>query len=345
MSEIMVKSNSANDSKKVKDDKLESMINKRFICIMVTLAVAFVVAIACFIFLFVEVVNAMSELSSLRTEIQGNTLSINNSLKGSSLSVATVSSCAALPPSSPSGYYWVKNSIGSAVPVYCDMTRSCGNITGGWMRLAKLDMTDSSQQCPSGLRQRTYNNTRTCVNSFNFGSCIEVPLPTNNIKYSKVCGRVIAYQYGLTNGFESNSINSAYVDGIGLTYGSPREHIWTFAATISQTVSTVEGFHYCPCIDNSTENEPPDFVGDDYFCDSGQLLHIMGEQPQFFGADPLWDGAGCGSVNTCCDFNNPPWFYKQLPLSTIEDVQFRVCRSESNTNEDIAIQEFEIYVN
>ena len=40
-------------------------------------------------------------------------------------------SCNDLSPSSPSGYYWVSAFNGSAVRVYCDMTRSCGNITGG----------------------------------------------------------------------------------------------------------------------------------------------------------------------------------------------------------------------
>jgi hypothetical protein len=73
------------------------------------------------------------------------------------------SSCAALPLSSPSGYYWVRASNGSAVHVYCDMTRSCGGVTGGWMRVAELDMTNSSHQCPSGLRQRNDSNIRTCV--------------------------------------------------------------------------------------------------------------------------------------------------------------------------------------
>ena len=46
--------------------------------------------------------------------------------------------------------------------VYCDMTRSCGGVTGGWMRVAELDMTGSSQQCPSGLRLRTDSNVRSC---------------------------------------------------------------------------------------------------------------------------------------------------------------------------------------
>ena len=41
-------------------------------------------------------------------------------------------SCAALPPSFPSGHYWVRTSTGSAVLVYCDPTRLCGGVTGGW---------------------------------------------------------------------------------------------------------------------------------------------------------------------------------------------------------------------
>ena len=38
--------------------------------------------------------------------------------------------------SSPSGYYWVTNGTGHPHSVYCDMTRSCGGVTGGWMRVA-----------------------------------------------------------------------------------------------------------------------------------------------------------------------------------------------------------------
>ena len=77
-------------------------------------------------------------------------------------------SCAALPPSSPSGYYLVGSSISSAVRVYCDMTRSCGGVTGGWRRVAELDMTNSSHQCPSSLQQRTNSNKRTCGSPFSW---------------------------------------------------------------------------------------------------------------------------------------------------------------------------------
>ena len=207
------------------------------------------------------------------------------------------------------------------------------------MRVAELDMTDSSQQCPSGLRQRTDGNIRTCVRSSDSAGCSSVILPTLSLSYSMVCGRIIAYQFGFTNAFEGNNIDSTYVDGVSLTHGSPRQHIWTYAAALASRPS-----NYCPCITSAQGNEPPDFVGDDYFCDSGQQEHASMSPPQFYSADPLWDGAGCGSVNTCCTFNTPPWFYKQLPDPTTDDIEMRVCRDEGNDNEDIAIQVVEIYV-
>ena len=69
-------------------------------------------------------------------------------------------SCAALPFSSPSGYYWVRASNGSAVRVYCDMTTSCGD--RGWMRVASLDFSNASTSCPSGLQEINDSDIRTC---------------------------------------------------------------------------------------------------------------------------------------------------------------------------------------
>ena len=61
--------------------------------------------------------------------------------------------------------------------------------------------------------------------------------------------------------------------------------------------------------------------------------------------DPLWDGAGCYKAgNTCCSFNNPPWFYKQLPSSATDNIEMRVCRDSGNDNEDVAIEIVEVYI-
>ena len=88
---------------------------------------------------------------------------------------------------------------------------------------------------------------------------------------------------------------------------------WTFAAALDELVSQNPAYS-CPCIRNDLNrlNVPiPSFVGDDYFCDTGS--HNRFQYNTLYSADPLWDGAGCGPQSTCCSFNTPPWFYKQLP--------------------------------
>ena len=133
------------------------------------------------------------------------------------------------------------------------------------------------------------------------------------------------------------------MDGVSLTHGSPREHIWTFAAAEDepQTGGPVDS---CPCITGSDQvtRGIPSFVGENYFCDTGSRERF--QSGVFYSADPLWDGAGCGPQNTCCSFNNPPWFYRELPQPTDDDIEMRVCRSFSRFDEDIALESADIYV-
>ena len=86
------------------------------------------------------------------------------------------------------------------------------------MRVAELDMTNSSHQCPSGLMQRIYSGKCTCVRIETAGGCSSANnFITPGVKYSNVCGRVIGYQYGSTNAFiggTSISADSRYVDGV-----------------------------------------------------------------------------------------------------------------------------------
>ena len=58
-------------------------------------------------------------------------------------------SCSEIPTSCSSRYYWVSSSNGTAVQVYCDTQRVCGcSNTIGWTRIASLNTSDPSQQCP-----------------------------------------------------------------------------------------------------------------------------------------------------------------------------------------------------
>ena len=212
------------------------------------------------------------------------------------------------------------------------------------MRVANFNMSDTNQHCPSGFRLIT-SPKRTCGTLGS--SCVSTTFPLNGVKYSKVCGKIIAYQYGSPDAFgsfnpyRSFTVDDRYVDGVSLTRGqTPRKHIWTFAAALDETVSN---YKVCPCTKTDTlyTGRVPPFIGQDYFCDTGSR-HSW--QHKFYSADPLWDGSGCGSTSSCCGFNNPPWFCKQLPQPTTDDIEMRVCVNQAIGDEDVAIESVEIYV-
>ena len=254
-----------------------------------------------------------------------------------------------LNPFLPPDYYWIRSSNGSAVRVYCDMSLSCGGLTGGWRRITNLDFSNQSIPCPTGLKERGDSGIRTCGIASIIATCASVMLPSDGIFYNHICGMVSAYQFGLTDAFANFgrgtdlTIDSNYVDGVSLTYGSrPRKHIWTFAAAFNDVPSVPVSS--CQCMAPNSGNIPPapSFVGLDYFCATGS--HFDDRIIRLYGADPLWDGNGCAVNSTCCTFNNPPWFYKQLLSPTTADIEMRVCRDESRDFEDIALSQVEIYV-
>ncbi len=168
--------------------------------------------------------------------------------------------------------------------------------------------------------------------------CTSITFPAHSVQYRRVCGQVRAYQDKTPDAFEpyyndpSVTIDGTYVDGLSITHGSaPRTHIWTFAAAVDELRSQ----HYvCPCTktDSPYTGLVPPFIGTDYFCDTGSRGRYQG---RFYPEDPLWDGEGCGPTSSCCQFNSPPWFCKELPQSTTDDIEIRVCSDYGISNEDI----------
>ncbi len=215
------------------------------------------------------------------------------------------------------------------------------------MRVANLDMTDHNQNCPDGFRlvSRTTPPLRTCGRPGPAG-CVSTTYPTYGVEYSRVCGRVIGYQDKTPDGFNpyfdnrTLSIDDIYVEGVSLTHRRPRQHIWTFANALDEIHSNR---YVCPCIrpDLTYTGAVPPFIGQDYFCETGsrQAYSFI-----FYPDDPLWDGQGCGGTSTCCEFNNPPWFCKQLPQPTIDDIELRLCGNLHVSNGDSPIEIVEIYV-
>ncbi len=97
---------------------------------------------------------------------------------------------------------------------------------------------------------------------------------------------------------------------------------------------------FCPC-GTSRNITIPDFVGDDYFCDSGIQRN---ENYTAAFSNPLWDGEGCSPDYGCCNHKCPPWFYKELDECTSEFIEFRVCRDQRRPNEDLLIEAIDIYI-
>ena len=132
---------------------------------------------------------------------------------------------------------------------------------------------------------------------------------------------------------------------MSLTHGDvgKREHIWTIAAGLTQTQSSPPS-QLCPC-DTSDVDSPP-FIGDDYFCESGTDTAWTGSgfHGVFFPNNPLWDGQGCTSTSPCCQFNNPPWFTKNLPNPTIDDIELRLCLANNIRSSDVPLELIELYV-
>ena len=216
----------------------------------------------------------------------------------------------------------------------------------GWRRVVFLNMTNSSHVCPAGLNLTTYSR-RTCGRAHSgYHSCSSTTFSVGGSQYSRVCGRVLAYQFGVNRAFYGyhdgrQGIHGQYVDGLSLTHGAPgsRQHIWTFAIGIfTGSGNIIHSKERCPC-DNGNSYPSPPFVGNDYFCES-----VTQRTWARIFKGLLWDGQVCEGGGTCCKFNNPPWLTKNLVNSTTEDIELRLCLHSNSYWSNIALEQLELYV-
>ena len=92
---------------------------------------------------------------------------------------------------SPSGYYWSQSSNHS-IYIYCDMTLTCKGVSGAWKQVVRLDMTNSSHQCPPDTTLRTNLPRRLCGIGINLVVwAVHLLLSTHEIEYNQVCGKII----------------------------------------------------------------------------------------------------------------------------------------------------------
>ena len=241
-----------------------------------------------------------------------------------------------------SGLYWITTPSGTH-QVYCNMELQCGGHKGGWTRVAQFD-TSQGDSCPPEWRLITTpgDNPKNVCRSGDADECHSTIFTTYNISYYKICGQVKGYQKGNTNAFDSSqeSIDDHYVDGVSITLGNPRKHVWTYAIGISDSgSSTID--HYCPCAARRGAN-PPSFVGDHYYCESGD---IGGDATSaYYTSDPVWDGLDCSLSVNCCAHPDMPWFLRQFAKPQETFIEARICRNEGFSNEGTLVERMELYI-
>ena len=187
-----------------------------------------------------------------------------------------------------------------------DNLPQCGD--GLWKRIANLNMSDISNICPANwsFYASPGNSVRSCglpVAERNGESCTSVYFSSRMYEYHQVCSRAIGYQVSTTDAFGPSrgrqsfphTINDAYVDGLSLTHGRVRTHIWTFAAGNSER----NDIYTCYCGGSTTHGmQPPAYVGRNFFCESAVNTLTSAQINTFYAQDPLWDGQNCPHTNS-----------------------------------------------
>ena len=221
---------------------------------------------------------------------------------------------------------------------YCDMELDCGGTKGNWIRIADID-TRRGDTCPSG-----WNSYNSYCTGGSAAGCYSAHFSTNSTSYSKVCGKIVGYQKGTMDGFHASSsslppLDVLYIDGISITSGNPRKHVWTYAVGLSDDYNYP---HFnCPCA-KYPGPDPPIYVGSHYYCESGNTGGY--EHTTLYSSDPLWDGAGCLSRNNCCYDAGLPWFFRQFPKTVFGNLEVRICHNQPFADEGVVVEQLQLFV-
>ena len=228
----------------------------------------------------------------------------------------------------------------------------CNITSSEWRRVAYINMTDPEAECPSGLNETSNSTTgqRACGRSVDGagdtvaapGGFSSVTFPVNTT-YSNVCAYARGYQYYTMDAFWQSPIrtiiNDAYIDGLSITHGNRRKHLWTLAVGNTELSSL-----HVRC---TRDTDPfdftrvPDFVGNNFYCEAG--FHTNTGEARIAWEDPLWDEQQCTVQSTSC--SRYGWFHRDI-ASSQEDIEVRWCAdvprgNKSNCPEKIWSRKFQ----
>ena len=104
----------------------------------------------------------------------------------------------------------IKEALKTLDDKYGIVIDECGG--PGWRRIAYLDMNNTVSQCPSEWRLHT-DRVRGCGRNHTARyTCDSVYFRNNGVSYSRVCGRITAYQKSSFYAFYSNIIIGNSID-------------------------------------------------------------------------------------------------------------------------------------
>ena len=216
----------------------------------------------------------------------------------------------------------------------------CMGVEGQWRRIAGINIS-AGDDCPTGWIKSSYNGVSFCIAPSNDGGCYSANFSTNGVSYQHVCGRARGYQKGSTDAFQYNtlSIDAYYFEGLSITHGNPHQHIWSYAVGITDNGNYPSW--NCPCAATSGP-APPSFVGSNYYCESGAGNSSLKVYITYL--------THCGTVqvnhsaSNCCSNTDQPWFHHQLSNITQDDIEVRICRDNSFSDEGILVDMLELYI-
>ena len=217
----------------------------------------------------------------------------------------------------------------------------CG-VAGYWEKIACFDMTNPAIACPSDLVETTNSATgqRACGRGVD-SACSQVIFQVNT-SYSQVCGYVRAYQKGTVDAFQPSngkSVDDIYAEGLLITQGNPRRHLWTAAVGVNELNHGYTQYQCPRDADPFRFDLVPDFVGDNFYCETGV---VSGYAVNIRWDDPLFDGQGCVSAtaNSCSKYG---WFHRVVNSSE-DDIEVRLCAEDARSREDILVDLVQMWI-
>ena len=209
---------------------------------------------------------------------------------------------------------------------------SCGG-PGEWTRIAFLNMTDPSQQCPTNWNLIT-SPVRACGrSSTGANTCDSAFFPSNGHSYSHVCGRMIEFQQGSTDTFRASILNSP-------THGAAgsQQHIWSFVSALYENDS------YRLSTKNTCLALEPKLTG--------HIKYLLLSAIITCTCDTGNTGPGYNRITVYADDGMAkdvallaPAVSSTLPEQTSDDIEFRICDDyPRDTDEDTLVNFFDFYI-